>query len=263
MFVRRVRSPDAPNEAALPVANRIAIATWNTHMAAGDVRTFLERLREGELTRPTVVSGYVGLLQEVTRTRIVGLPADPERRVVFAPAMRIADGPEERGNAIVTNLPFTDVAVIELPFERQRRLALAVTVSGRATEDAAPWRLRIANVHLETRSSFVRGSPAAARGRQVRALVDVLASSTLPTVVAGDLNTSWGADEPGFKALRLAFPEAHRADRGPTWVGPLGLGAPLDHLMARGLPGELDVRRVTDRFGSDHHPLVTVVRWQD
>jgi endonuclease/exonuclease/phosphatase family metal-dependent hydrolase len=252
------RDAEGEPETAAPVAENLVLATWNTHMAAGDVNGFLERLIRGEFTGGRAAAAYVVLLQEATRTAIRRLSESSSLAVVYAPAMRIAGGPEERGNAILTNLPLTDVQVIELPFERQRRLALAVTVSGRGV-DTPPWRLRVANVHLETRSSFVRGSPAAARERQVQALLSVLGASSFPMVVGGDLNTSWGEDEPGFKALRRVFPDGRRADRAPTWVGPLGLGAPLDHLVARGMPGPLEVRRLPERFGSDHHPLVAVV----
>jgi len=47
----------------------------------------------------------------------------------------------------------------------------------------------------------------------------------------------------------------------PTWKGPLGLHATLDHIFVRGPVSPLRVMRLPDRFGSDHYPLLTVVHF--
>jgi endonuclease/exonuclease/phosphatase (EEP) superfamily protein YafD len=44
-------------------------------------------------------------------------------------------------------------------------------------------------------------------------------------------------------------------------VGPLGIHATLDHVFARGRASAIDVRRLPDRFGSDHYPLLARVRF--
>jgi endonuclease/exonuclease/phosphatase family metal-dependent hydrolase len=100
----------------------------------------------------------------------------------------------------------------------------------------------------------------AARRRQAAALVDALAAAQEGTVLGGDFNTWFGAREPALKMLRLAFPNA-TPDRAPTWKGPLGLRASLDHLLARE-PARLQrVARLPDRLGSDHYPVLGIVRF--
>jgi endonuclease/exonuclease/phosphatase (EEP) superfamily protein YafD len=77
-------------------------------------------------------------------------------------------------------------------------------------------------------------------------------------VIGGDLNTSWGDDEPAVRDMRRRFPDAERTP-GSTWAGPLGMSAKLDHFFARTGGVRLEVSKVGDRFGSDHYPLLTVV----
>ena len=59
--------------------------------------------------------------------------------------------------------------------------------------------------------------------------------------------------------LKAAFPDAPDSDAQPTWAGPLGIHARLDHVFARGRVSAIDVRRLPDRFGSDHYPLLAIV----
>ena len=81
------------------------------------------------------------------------------------------------------------------------------------------------------------------------------------TVVAGDFNTWMGNREAAVHVLNDALPGTPAADRAPTWVGPLGLHAALDHIFARGFVSAARVTRLPSRFGSDHYPLLTVVRF--
>jgi endonuclease/exonuclease/phosphatase family metal-dependent hydrolase len=240
----------------LPAADAVAVATWNTHMGSGHLDAFVQELSGGPLTGHRRLP-IVLLLQEARRTGLRETAAALDLSLIYAPAMPNERGSDDRGNAILTSLPLGDVVLVELPFERQRRVAIVATVEGHGP--VQPWALRVASVHLETRTSIVRGSPAAARARQARALIGALGASAIPTVIGGDLNASWGEDEPAIRALREAFPDAKPADRPLTFAGPFGLRAPLDYIFARGTRERLDVRRVGRRFGSDHHPVVTVV----
>ena len=182
--------------------------------------------------------------------------------LVYAPSMRnggfgtTVEG-EDRGNAIVSTLPIADPVAIELPFERQRRVAVAATIGGRTTAGAA-WTVRVADVHLDTSLALTRGGPFAARRRQAVALADALGPSPLPTVAGGDFNTWLGNREPAVRVLRRAFPDTPAQGTAATWRGPLGSHAVLDHVFARNVR-VVSVRRLSDRFGSDHYPLLALI----
>jgi endonuclease/exonuclease/phosphatase family metal-dependent hydrolase len=166
---------------------------------------------------------------------------------------------EDRGNAIVSTLELADSVLIELPLEHQRRVAIASMVAG-VTHAGTPWRVRVVDVHFDTALALTHGGPFAARRRQADALIAALqatAAAGATTIVAGDFNT-WGGRERALDALAAAF--ADRRDRGgePTWIGPLGVHATLDHMFVAGTR-RIDIRRVPDRFGSDHYPLLATV----
>ena len=69
---------------------------------------------------------------------------------VYVPSMRNGGltSKQDRGNAILSSLPLDELSAIELPFERQRRVAIAATVAGH-TRAGTPWSLRVASVHLD------------------------------------------------------------------------------------------------------------------
>ena len=80
-------------------------------------------------------------------------------------------------------------------------------------------------------------------------------------MLAGDLNAWRGRAEPAVRLLAGVFPDTPVADRAPTWIGPLGMHARLDHIFVRGALSPAPVIRLPDRFGSDHFPLLTSVRF--
>jgi endonuclease/exonuclease/phosphatase family metal-dependent hydrolase len=273
------RSLDMP-----PAADRVAIVSWNTHVGAGDVVELVGRLRGGRLTGGIPVPTFILLLQEayrrgdsvpqlresglrlpsslsgsMARMTIEEIADRLELNLFYVPSMRNGAAEEDRGNAILTTLPFDDPLIIELPFERQRRVAIAARVRGR-TSAGTPWQLRAVTTHLDTSPALTRGGPAQARLRQARALVDALRAGDEPLILGADLNTWWGTDEPAFKTLRAEFPDANASSaRGPTWRGPAGVNTRVDYLFARLGGSRVEVRRLDDRLGSDHHPLVTVI----
>lgn len=278
--------------------DRLAIISWNIHEGGGDVDELVRRLRRGEFTAGEPIDQFVLLLQEVTRrdsavprriprgypaprrigsrsgSRAGDVPhfADDRFAVLYAPSMRNgkhdeeSEDAEDRGNAIVSTLPLQEARLIELPLERQRRVAAAAIVAGH-NGSGTQWRLDLVNVHLDTALALFHGGPFAARRRQVGALLESLRSSMDPsqgntaTVVAGDFNTWLGDREGAVHILRAAFPDTPAADRAPTWAGPLGLHATLDHIFIRGRVSPTAVTRLSSRFGSDHYPLLTVVRF--
>src|SRR5213075_439929 len=131
----------------------LAIITWNTHVGAGDIGALVSDLRSGAVTDGVPVRDFVLLRQEVYRTggeipgllyhvgvpgRIAPLPPTGKRIEVVQSARDAAlnifyvrtmrNGArllplEDRGNAILSTIRLHDLNAIELPLERQRRVA--------------------------------------------------------------------------------------------------------------------------------------------
>lgn len=258
--------------------DEVLLISWNTNIGAGDIVRFVESL-------PHPSAPMVLLLQEVFR----GGPEVPARleagashagrhggapyreidataealgfSLYYVPSMRNG-GPasdEDRGNAILSNLPLGDLTAIELPFERQRRVAVAATVAGRTTA-GVPWTLRVVSAHLDNRMGARRAWIAGEHGRarQARGLAGVLGSET-PTILAGDFNTWSGFSEQAYTETAVAFPDTRVTDKRATFHGLLR----LDHVFYRLAAGwRAEFRRGNDRFGSDHYPLLGAVRFR-
>lgn len=279
-----VGPPILPTSApALPTpVDEITVVSWNTALGEADLAGMVRRLPRG---RPVVL-----LLQEVYRggpdvPRTLGrdasfagyLPGATAREgarpigvvaaglglsVYYVPSMRngapsVSD--EDRGNAILSNLPLSDLSAIELPFEHQRRVAISATIAG-VTTTGTPWKVRLVNVHLDNMASARHGWVGGEYGRtrQARGLVGLLRDD-MPTVLAGDFNTWFGASEKAYIETAAAFPQTSMPDTRPTFRGLLR----LDHVFLRLTPGwAAAFRRGDDRFGSDHYPLVGTLRFR-
>jgi len=271
--------------------DRLAIISWNIHEGRGHVTDLIRRLRAGEFTGGESIHDFVLLLQEATRrdhgvppTIPAGYPAprriegpaesqdagvhtlaDEGLAILYAPSMRNGEhAVEDRGNAIVSSLPLSDPTLVELPIERQRRVAIVSSVAG-SDRTGKRWHLGLIDVHLDTALALLHGGPFEARRRQVVALLDALrpleALNTpgRPAVIAGDFNTWKGNGEPAIKLLREEFGDATDPMEAPTWTGALGLHATLDQIFVRGILTRSAVTRLPATFGSDHYPLLTVV----
>ena len=186
--------------------------------------------------------------------------------VFYLPSMR--NGPEEglsaedRGNAILSTLPLADLTGIELPFERQRRVAAVATVTGRDNAGGS-WRLRVVSAHLNATASarhlwlFAAG----ARLRQAGYLARVLDASPVPTIVGIDLNTwAGGWSEPAFDTLRSHFPQT----LDPSLASGFGQRRLLDYVFLR-VPAAWfsTLTAIEDRFGSDHRPVLAWIELTD
>ena len=273
------------NVAAAPrFASELTVVSWNTAVGEGDIAALVRDVR----TRYGSDGPLVLLLQEVYRrgadvplriepgasvagrlgTRTPGTARDVDGlasalglNVYYAPSMRNGgppDSDEDRGNAILSNLPLSDLSAIELPFERQRRVAVAATVTGH-TAAHGPWHLRVVSVHLDNMTGARRLWIAGAefgRVRQIRAVLETLDDEPL-AVLGGDLNTWFGFADAGYRTAAHSFPGIADADRRATFRGLLR----LDHLFFR-LPGgwRAAYRRGDRRYGSDHYPLVARIR---
>lgn len=259
----------------------ITVVSWNTAVGSADIVRFVETLPGNR--RPLVL-----LLQEVYREG-PAVPARlgeesafahqlgdddsdrPDREIehvarslgmalYYVPSMRNggASSDEDRGNAILSDLRLSDLRAIELPFERQRRVAVSASVSGRNTA-GTPWTVRLVSAHLDNLSGIKRAWIASeyGRARQARGLTSLL-EDRVPTVLGGDFNTWFGFDEAAYRDLVRDFPDTHVVDRRGTFHGILR----LDHLFSRLTPGwRLEFHRGDSRFGSDHYPLIGTLRF--
>ena len=263
----------------------LTVAVWNANVGGGAIRAIWDRIaRPGE----TAVLPTVLLLQEVFAAgpaippqtspaawarRIAGTPPGEHRAdirsfareaglsLVYVPSMRngnpAADAPEDRGNAILANMPLSSPTALELPFERQRRVAVtaALTIGDQTVE--------LCSVHLDNRAPWLRAwrTLGSARRRQMAALVGEFPGSGAGAahVLGGDFNT-WvgGRREGAYRIARACFPLPARPDPKPTHHFEIGGWLRhSDHLMFRLPPGwNCEYRRLDDTFGSDHYPLV-------
>jgi endonuclease/exonuclease/phosphatase family metal-dependent hydrolase len=264
------------------VSRTLTLVSWNTALGAGDVERLVVDLRRERPHVPIVL-----LLQEVYRggpevptlltrnaavaSRILGRRADGQRdevetiaerlhmNVYYVPSMRngsplISD--EDRGNAILSTLPLSDLTAFELPFERQRRVAVGATVIWSDAHGAA-WHLRVVSAHLDNMASVRRLWVASELGRvrQTRGLLRQLQDER-PLVLGGDFNTWFGFSDQAFRETARAFPATRVTDRRATFHGLLR----LDHVFFR-LPDDWSAqfRRADDNYGSDHYPLIATI----
>jgi endonuclease/exonuclease/phosphatase family metal-dependent hydrolase len=284
------RAEALPHTLHLEPADEIAIVSWNVHVGGGDVIALVNRLRSGEWSDGRPVPHFLLLLQEVfrrgpavpaplgsnppvpstiaasppegTRVDVLGAAQQLRLSVFYAPSMRngrsSAGGDEDRGNAILATFPLSDLQVIELPFERQRRVPVAATVHiTRPAGPAVP--LRVCSAHLDNRVTHRRMYVFAPSGRtrQTKGLLDALPDEE-PVVLGGDFNTWLGGAEGTLRELRRAFPDT------PSGPGATFGAARLDYLFFRLPPGwRSEWRVLDDSFGSDHRPVLGWLRLAD
>ncbi|MDH3732144.1 MAG: hypothetical protein OEU54_01360 [Gemmatimonadota bacterium] len=275
----------------------LLISTWNPNAGAGEMLRFLGDELGHACDDPSTSSDrhFVLLLQEALRRGAdipnppVGDPAIPATVVesdrptprldvvevarrcglslFYAAAARngpdVRDGlREEKGNAILSTLPLSDPAVVELPFEGARRISVVATLTapGGAT-------LRVASVHFlsTARPWRILTTGNASRYREASGLLDALRTieseqGEIPAIAAGDLNT-WSQRETALRHLRTYF-----RDSPPPLEQPTRGGFPTDHILFRGTgsPAERVVTgsyaRVEGTYNSDHHPLIARLR---
>ena len=256
---------------AVAAISDVAFVSWNVHVGSGRIRSFVDDLRKGLHTNGRRFPHYILLLQEAARTDgvpvfapgakgakriaphdaeapidIVRVSRDLGMSLVYVPSMRNGDEDdpaEDRGSAIVSTLPLSNAAAIELPGERQRRVVIT----------AQAGLFSVAVVHLDAlgaaRRLRVFWTPWM-RDVQVRSMIAALPSG--PLVIGADLNTWHGRDELAARTLRDVFRDT------PLTIDRHGLGLRvLDYLFFRAEPGRrARYRQIPDRYGSDHHPLV-------
>jgi endonuclease/exonuclease/phosphatase family metal-dependent hydrolase len=267
-----------------PDLRELVIVTWNAHLGEGRLSDLVNALRRGEVTGAPA-DHFVLLVQELYRRGAMVPPMAPGVRsahpiragedagpdaaeyaatlglsMLYVPSMRNgADQPEDRGSAILSTERLSNAVGMELPFARQRRVAVGAAVE--VTRAGVTSTLRVMNLHLEPlsapRSLWFFRNP---RTRQARAVLNALSASRFEddvawagTVLGGDFNTvKAGIDEPAYRDARAWGRSTIEEDRRVTHR----LGR-IDYLFYRlPEPWSGTQRRVEEKFGSDHHPVV-------
>jgi endonuclease/exonuclease/phosphatase family metal-dependent hydrolase len=187
--------------------------------------------------------------------------------VIYVPSMR--NGPdsgtrphEDKGNAVLSNLPLSSPVAIDLPFETYRRVAVGAEV------DVGGRLLRVVSVHFDVTALPYRllltGNQT--RARQAAGLIealDVLNSEGFAeagTLVGGDMN-SWSSKETAVRLMRRAFPDSP-PDDGLTTRGIF----PTDHVFFRSDAGYLrpsELRVLERSYGSDHRGRALLLTRED
>ena len=259
--------------------SRLLVLSWNVHVGGADLEELMAKVL-GPLSGSD--TGFVILMQEAFRAgadvpdslpRDLNVPSSirPHRRtpdivataqrlgmsVAYVPSMRngsatALESREDRGNAILSTEPLTDIRAIELPFGKQRRVAVAATVTPRGSTIGA---IRVVTTHFDTNGDRVDQAEALA-GR-IDALVD------LPIVLGGDLNSRRGFADRAVTTIGGRIPlEACGTQRTSRW--PLRLDIPLFFLIGRVdfMFSTLDAgvtrtcQTLSDPYESDHLPIL-------
>ncbi len=255
----------------------IAFVSWNVHVGNGDIKAFVSDLRSGRFTGGTPVRHFVLMLQEAVRVRdvppyatgaagarriraratrtvdVIEISRDLGLSVIYVPSMRNGnsthDPAADRGSAIVSTLPMVDPIAVELPGERQRRVAILARLSLHSTDGTA---LSVGVLHLDALGAPKRlwfFGTSSIRELQVTSMASLLPEDDL--ALGADLNTWHGKAEPAPRRLAKIFgtPVVAAGRR-------RGLSV-LDYLFFR-IAGtwtaQYEVAPLD--YGSDHHPLV-------
>jgi endonuclease/exonuclease/phosphatase family metal-dependent hydrolase len=264
--------------ASSAATSRLIILSWNMHVGGGR----LEELIPGVLSRASSEgAALVMLLQEAFRAggdvpELIPLgirvpssirPRRPVPDIVaiahqfglslaYVPSMR--NGPatrleerEDRGNAVLSTEPLSDILAIELPFGKQRRVAVAATVTPR-NSGSVP--IRVLTAHFDTNRDRVPQAEALAGHMQwMRAL---------PLIVGADVNARRGFRDRAVIALnQVVAPESCGTGRTIRW--PLRLDIPFffltgrhDHMFSTLEHVERVCQTLSDAHGSDHLPVM-------
>ena len=190
----------------------------------------------------------------------MALARDLGLSLAYVPSMRNGSSADvrlraDRGNAILSTEPIEDVAAVELPFGKQRRVAVAATI--RLRDWTGP-PLRLVSFHLDTNGTRVRQAEALAG--YLRALTD-----DYTVIAGGDLNSFHGQRDRAFAPLDSALGvEPCGTRQTHTWPFRLDRLAffrgRIDFLFGF-RPGSLDrtCRTLSSGAGSDHRPVVMTI----
>ncbi len=225
----------------------LVIATYNVHQwyaeapeGASGLMAVRDALR--------AVDADIIILQETEGARLTSQSSDAVRWLAWSLGMHHHSGAPMADQvynvAILSRMPLLDVEVVWLPAEQSiERLALVATV------ETVRGPVRIIGTHFQT-DVFPQD-----RLDQAARVVDLILSSPVPVIVAGDLNTEPGPD-PAWRLLLDVLDDPWVGD-GATYSASDSQQR-IDHILTRGItptqmwvfggPEASDHRGVAARF---------------
>src|SRR5262245_44345616 len=144
---------------------------------------------------------------------------------------------EDRGNAILSTVPLSRIAVIELPFAQERRVAISAVARVGSRE------VGFISTHFDTWRHHRD------MGKALAQTIELLGWKE-SYLIGGDFNSGLPLDT-GIREMRKHFAELD-CGRGPTHK----LGTRLDHMFISASDKPFRCRTGTNRHGSDHSPLI-------
>ena len=260
------------------------IVSWNVHVGAGRLEELLSQWLEDA---SSAGMGLTVLLQETFRAGdevpgtyppaltvpkairprrpmpdVAGIAKQFGLSVAYVPSMR--NGPatslaerEDRGNAILSTEFLVDVKAIELPFGKQRRVAVSALIPPRGGEHAQS--IRVVSTHFDTGDHRVAQS--AALSERITYLTDV------PLFIGGDLNARRGFHDGAVLALAGRVPLVScgtgRTNRWPLRLDVLFPIGRLDYMFAATQITDIVRSCETHQhaYGSDHLPLLMTLNY--
>ena len=154
---------------------------------------------------------------------------------------------EDRGSAILSTEPLSDFKAIELPFGRQRRVAVMATVTPRNTTGGP---IRVVSAHFDV---VLFGSRAVRQAEHLASRIRELNPEGLPVIVGADANSIRGLRHGTVSAIARVVPVLMRCGTGRT----AGWLRRLDFLFSDLPESSIShCETLQDRYGSDHRPIL-------
>jgi endonuclease/exonuclease/phosphatase family metal-dependent hydrolase len=244
-----VRAPRGAAAERGAVNAGLVVATWNVHEGRGDVEGFVRAFSPADVVVLVQEAVHAASGRSARGRDIEALADRAGMWLAYVPSMPNGrHAREDRGCAILSTLPLESPAAIELPWVRQRRVAVMATLAAREPARGAP--LRVVSMHLDNRSG---------RREQAEALADWLrpiASANDRLIVGGDFNSWFGSNEETVQAMDRVVPLV----RSCGGRGSFRFGLRLDHLFATPSASVAQCEIAADTYGSDHHPVIALLK---
>ena len=107
----------------------LTVVTWNMNAGRGNLPALVTDVEEGRLSGGSAPREIVLLLQEVYRAQILAFARRHQLHVIYAPARRQDGEDDDRGSAVLSTPHPDDILVVELPYEKHRRIAVGATLT--------------------------------------------------------------------------------------------------------------------------------------